>query len=300
MDNFIKKIISLQGQQICIVPYDYMDVDAAISSVLLSKLFNFLGLENKICIFEQNVDFQTSKVLLKLGYDLKTYHKITEDEKRKLFLVNHYKTSHKGNIIGYIDSSNYKNESIDIKLCQNASATAYIIYKLMLKVKMPIDRHIVELLTYAMMVNTFCFKNTKTNVKERSDLFSLIIKYNVNYAGIYADTLSLRDITDLSLKDIIFTGYKEYNFNYCLVSFSNLKINTCISKELITNILFAIQKQVKHSNIDMWVFEVYDIRENITVIYYITEIGIRVKKFHKILSRELDIIPGLKEYFVSI
>ena len=102
--EYLNNIIqSAKGKNITILPHDCADVDAIISCILLSKLFDFFNIKNNICIIDKNIGKDTNNIISSLGYDVKDFFEVSEDENRELFLVDHYKTSHKGNVVGIID-----------------------------------------------------------------------------------------------------------------------------------------------------------------------------------------------------
>lgn len=301
--DYLNSIIdSVKGRYINILPHDYADVDSIISAIMLSKLLDYYNIKNRICIMDKKVSEDTKRILSNLGYDLKKFMIYNEKSNKLLFLVDHYATKHEGRVIGVIDHHfTVSNVNAQVYLYKKSCATAYIIYKLMEASSMIVTKEIIELLAYAMLVDTSVFKSSKTVKSEMEELEKLVTKYNLeDYSKIKDECLLLTDINNMSIDEIVQNGRKNYILNYCNVSSSYIQIKGCLEAKELDKLLDDIVKKVLTDNIDMWVFISFDMQNDKTYVYYITKIGIEEREFNSIVSRGSDIIPKIEDYFYNI
>lgn len=288
--NFLPK-----DTTITILPHDTLDVDAAISSILLSKLLSFYNISNEIVIFDEKVDKWTDYFLKKVGYDLSKFFSTTEEETKTLFLVDHYKTSHKGKVVCCIDHHfTLENINYNYYLYKPSCSAAYLVYKIMQKLDMPITKDIVELVGYASLVDTCSFKSTKSVKEEKLEIISLLKEYGFNVEEMLIECLCLDNIELMSLEEIALNGLKKYNYSGNVVKSSYIQINSLeISNELI-NFIF---KLIETEKLDMWVFLVFDMINEKTKVYKITKNQVITITYDEIKSRGKDIMPVVEKEF---
>lgn len=293
MENIIKKLS--KDTLITILPHDTVDVDAAFSAILLSKIFDYYEIPNEILIFDKKINKWTMYFLSKLGYDLSEFLAKDEDESRKLFLVDHYKTSHKGNIIGCIDH-HYTSEKLnyDYYLYSPACSATYYIYKIMKKLNFKISREIIQLVGYASFIDTCSFKSTKWTKKEKDEIISLLKDYNFNVDEMLKECLCIDDLSKMSLEEIIANGFKRYEYGKNIVKSSYVQIT---SLEISEDVINLISKIVAKEKLAMWVFIVSDMINEKAMVYKITQNQIITEKYDKILSRGKDIMPVVEKQF---
>lgn len=76
----------MKNRELVILGHDNIDVDAVLSGILLSKLFNYLKIKNHFYILESVKEGETYNIVKGLfGIDMKQFEKIGENEKRLLF-----------------------------------------------------------------------------------------------------------------------------------------------------------------------------------------------------------------------
>ena len=79
-NNFAKRKITILG-------HDNIDVDAFLSGILLSKLFDFLKIENEFIILEEVKEDDTYQIVKELfNIDMKKWENVSEKADRYLFL----------------------------------------------------------------------------------------------------------------------------------------------------------------------------------------------------------------------
>ncbi len=296
MEKILQKIKQLpKDKKISILPHDNIDIDSIFSSILLSKLLNWLKIENEILVFDSHINKENQYFLDKVNFDIEKCKVRYEDQKRLLFLVDHYETSHKGEVVACIDHHyTTKNICYDIYLYKSTSSASYIIYELMKKDYMQITKEIVSLVAYATMTDTCSFTSTRSNPVEKQEILSLLDKYCLDTESMLKDSLCIQDISKMPIKDIIYNGVKDYNFNSHCVKASYIQIDTL---EVSTKIIDEIFRIVKNEKIDMWVFIVFDMIKQKSKVFYIKQDCIKTKTLNLIVSRGQDIMPKIEEMF---
>ena len=122
--------------KLTILGHDNIDVDSFISGVLLSNLLTFLKIDNEFIILEEVKEDETYEIVKELfGIDMKDYYSKGEDSTRKLFLEDHYKTVHSGEVVACIDH-HPTSEKVEYPFYRSrvACSTSYMIYELMQEV----------------------------------------------------------------------------------------------------------------------------------------------------------------------
>ncbi len=284
---------------ICLLPHDNADVDSVISCIMLSKLLDYMDIENKICIFDKNIASDTDEILKKLGYNISDYFTSDEDKNRTLILLDHYETKHLGDVM-FVFDHHYTTSSVKSKYYyyQPSCATAYIIYSLMKFENMPIDEHIVKMFAYAMSVDTVGFQNNKTVEDEVVELKCLLKNYNIDFETIRKESLLVNDISNMSIEEIINNGRKDYTFNGYKVVSSYIQLDKELDDSIKKEILKNILKSISNTDTYLWVYIVYNVSSNTNShIYYMTLRSLLEENYDYIISRGEDIIPKVEKYF---
>lgn len=294
-NNLIDKLSKYN--KITILPHDNCDVDSVISAILLSKLLKYHNIENEILIFDEKIEEWTNYFLVKLGYNLSQFLTRKEDKNRKLFLVDHHKTIHAGEVLGCIDHHLSADDiTYDYYLNKHSCSAAYIIYKIMMDLSVPIDKKTIEMVGYATLIDTCSFKSTKTILKEKEELLQLLKQHDFDIEFMLNECLCLNDIANMSNYEIARNGLKVYDFAGYKVKSSYVQIdNLDIPKEVIT----YIQSLVITENIYMWAFIVSDLKHERSNVYKITKESIIIEMYDKIMSRGKDIIPAIEKEILT-
>ena len=166
----------------------------------------------------------------------------------------------------------------------------------MKKEHMQITKEIVLLTAYATIADTCSFVNTKTNLCEKEEILSLLKKYNFDIDKMLKESLVMHDLSKMSIKEIVYNGVKNYNFNSNCVKSSYIQIDNL---EISNEIIDEISKIVKKEKIDMWIFIVFDMIGKKTKIFYITQDCMKVETFNLILSRGQYIIPKVEKFYYN-
>lgn len=165
------------NDKITILGHDNIDVDAFVSGILLSNLLNYLKIENEFIILEEVREYDTYQIVKELfGIDMKEYHSEGEYSNRKLFLEDHYKTVHSGEVVACIDH-HPTSEKVDYPFYRSrvACSTSYMVYELMQEVGYEISAEEAKMIVASMMIDTVSFRSTKT-VKEETEKAKEIAK----------------------------------------------------------------------------------------------------------------------------
>lgn len=299
ISNNLKKLNDLKKYEIVsIIPHDNVDVDAILSSILFSKLLDFLRVSNEIIVFDKKISKDTLYVLDLFGIDITRYMVDKELERRNLFLIDHYKSIHSGHIVGCIDH-HPNSEVLDYIIYDNRKtcATACTIYRYMLEVGMPVDSTMVEMLAYAMLVDTSGFLSNKTVKEETLGLLKLLEEYGLDYGKIRDISCLYTDIYNMSINEITYNGLKTYNFKRGKINASYSQLKGCIDEEMKNNILINIRDIVISERLLLWIFIVYALEEEKTYVYIVFHKFMVSIVYKGILSRGNDIMPIFEKMY---
>lgn len=299
--NRVQELVnSLKGKKVTILGHDNIDVDAAISGILMSQLLDFLKIENEFCIIEdvkENDTYTIIKNLLKI--DIKKWKRTEESEDRNLFLVDHYETVHKGKVIGCIDHHpTQQSKDYSFMYVRNSCATAYLIYEIMKEVNFPIWKEQIEMIVVAMMVDTVAFRSSKAIKEEVEHAKKLSKEYKLNYDFLERECLCLTPIEELSSYEIISNGQKWYDYNGNKVGSSYLQLYGMPQAGTLQQWLNELKDKRKETSSNMLVFIIFETKSNITYEYQITENCIKEITHTGILSRGKNIMPLIEARYL--
>lgn len=288
----------LDGKTVTIIGHDEYDVDSVISAKLLSNLLNYLKVSNSVIILEPVKQNDTYRIV-KEFFDISDFYCEFEDESRVLVLVDHYETTHLGNVIACIDHHpNAKNLTYPYYYFRKSCSTSYLIYELMQEFGYVPDELEVKMIIISMMVDTVAFRSEKTVEEEIAVARFLAKKYRINYNSLEKQSLCLTDIRNMSSDDIINNGIKSYCFNGKKVKSSYLQLWDIPPKKDVNNWLRLINKKLFEEELEMWVFIIFDCKEEDTYEYHVTKdkFSIRID-YGRILSRGMNIMPRIEKQF---
>lgn len=301
MKKIVENLINtLKGKEITILGHDNIDVDAVLSGILLSELLDFLNIKNRFCIIETVKEDDTYKIVDKLiGINIKDWQENNEYETRNLFLVDHYETIHKGQVIGCIDHHpTHQQKAYNFMYVRNSCATAYLIYEIMKIVNFPISEKHAKMIIMAMMVDTISFRSSKTINQEVIIAKELAETYNIDFDFFERYCLCLTEIDKMPVKEIISNGQKWYNYNSHKVGSSYLQLYG-LPENMIEIWLEALDKKRKETNSEMLVFLIFETQNNITYEYRIMNNCIKKIEHKGILSRGKDIMPLVEKRYLE-
>ena len=287
--------------KLTILGHDNIDVDAFISGVLLSNLLTFLNIDNEFIILEEVKEDDTYQIVKELfDIDMKDYYSKGEDSTRKLFLEDHYKTVHSGEVVACIDH-HPTSEKVEYPFYRSrvACSTSYMIYELMQEVGYQISTKEAKMIVASMMVDTVSFRSAKTVKEEAEKAREMAKQYGFNYEELEKYCLCLTPIhVGTPIDAIINNGYKYYNYNGYRVKSSYIQIYGMVDSARIFEWISEIKKQVEKENLAIWVFIIFECQENVTYEYHITSHGETIMmSTDRILSRGTNIMPEVEKYF---
>lgn len=289
---------TLKGKKVTIIGHDNIDVDAALSGILLSKLLDFLNIENEFQILEEVKEDETYDIVKKLiGIDLKKWQG-KEEENRNLFLVDHYETIHNGNVLGIIDHHPTKQEKgYDFMYVKNSCATAYMIYEIMQAVNFPITKMEAKMIIVAMMVDTISFRSSKTIKEEVEQAKKLAKEHELDYDYLEKQGLCLTPVDTLNIQQIVSNGQKWYNYSGNKVGSAYLQLYGMPAKEQLNEWLSNLKTKLKETNSNMLVLIIFETKSNMTYEYQIMSDCIKEIISKGILSRGKNIMPIIEERY---
>lgn len=290
---------ALKGKHITILGHDNIDVDAVLSGVLMSRLLNFLGIENEFMILEKVKKDDTYEIVEEIfGIGMEQWENVSEDENRTLLLLDHYETVHKGHVVACIDHHPTKQtKDYDFIYSRNSCATAYLIFEIMREVGYRLSKEDAQMIVLSMMVDTTAFRSSKTISREVEDAKALANRFYLNYIYLEKVSLCLTPIDKMSVEEIISNGQKWYNYNGNKVGSSYLQLYDFPDKVTIDKWYEALRKKRIETESKMLVFIIFDTQLNLTYEIRFSEEGMDVHVYTKILSRGKDIMPKIEAMF---
>ena len=292
-----------RDNELIILGHDNIDVDAFLSGVLISKLFDYLGVRNRFCILETvAVESETSQIVLNLlGMDMRKWVN-TEDgeyENRLLFLEDHFETFHKGKVVGCIDHHpTSKQVEFDFEYRKKSCATAYMTYEIMKLVGYQPSKDESKMIIISMMVDTTSFMSSKTIPEEVEVAKRLADKYQFDYDALIKYCLCLTPISGMKRYEIVSNGQKYYDYSGNRVGSSYLQLYELPDEIIINGWLRVIHDKILKEKLKMQVFIIFSIKDNKTYEYLVNKNSVSTIIHEGILSRGKDIMPKIEKSFI--
>lgn len=296
----LKNILKIK-EKVTILGHDNVDVDAFISGILLSNLLNFLKIENEFLILEEVKEDETYHIIKEMfGIDMKKYYSEREDESRNLFLEDHYSTVHAGKVIACLDHHLTEDGIVNdysFYYSRISCSTSYMVYELMIEAGYKISKEEAKMILISMMIDTVSFRSRKTIESEVFKAKELAEQYDLNFEELEKYCLCLTPIDTFSVEQIINNGYKYYNYYGKKVKSSYIQVYGNPEKSKIIDWIYNILGRLKSEKLYMWVFIVFECKNNITYEYRVTEKGVEKILSEGILSRGTNIMPKIEKLF---
>ena len=297
----LKKVLKAY-EEVTILGHDNIDVDSVLSGILLSNLLEFLGVKNEFLILEKIKEDETYHIIKEMfDIDMKKYYSEKEDSNRNLFLEDHYTTKHAGKVIACLDhhlTQDAVTNGYSFYHSRISCSTSYMVYELMLEAGYNVSKEEAKMILYSMMIDTVSFRSGKTVESEVEEAKKLSKKYDLDYEQIEKDCLCLTPIDTLSVDQIINNGYKYYDYSGEKVKSSYIQVYGEIERDKIVNWLISIVEKLNSENLEMWVFIVFECKNEITYEYRITKDYTEEIKSSGILSRGTNIMPKIEKLFI--
>lgn len=285
--------------EINIIGHDNIDVDALLSGVLLSKLFNFLNIKSKFRIIQPIKKDDTFNIISELTTINMYDYEEKEESLNNLFLVDHYETTHNGNIIGCIDHHPTKKEhAYTFSYVRNSSATAYLIYELMKEANYPLTDVEAKMIIISMLVDTTAFKSSKAIPEEVKAAKNLAKRFKLDYDYLEKYCLCLTPIDQMKICEITSNGQKQYNYNGHIVTSAYLQLYGMPAIEIVNSWINHLNTVVtsRTSNTEY----IFNTQNSQTIEYQITKRYTKKIIHNGILSRGKDIMPQVKRKYYDV
>lgn len=290
-----------RGRKITILGHDNIDVDAFLSGILLSNLFNFMEIDNEFIILEKVNEGETYNIVKEIfEIDMKEWMKVGEKQTRYLFLEDHFETVHGGKVIGCIDHHpTNRHLDYEYQYRRNSCASAYLIYELMKKLKYPLTEKEAKMIVVSMMIDTTAFKSTKTIPEEVKTAEELALHYGLDYDYLLKYCLCLTPIDSMKIEEIVKNGKKHYNYAGVQVESSYLQLYGMPNEDTLNEWLKYLKDSIKNTTIIMHVFIIFETENIQTIEYQITKKTTKCTVYNGILSRGKDIMPRIEKMFFN-
>ena len=232
---------------------------------------------------------------------MKQFEKIGENEKRLLFLEDHFETVHAGKIIGCIDHHPTSREvKYDFMYKRNSCAAAYLIYEIMQLVGYKPSAEEAKMIIVSMMVDTTSFKSSKTIMEEVDVAKKLANEYELDYDYLIKYCLCLTPIDKMTVEEIITNGQKYYDYYGHKVSSAYLQLYEKPGDSIVNDVwIKALREKIKECHLEMYVFIIFEMENDKTYEIHVTENGVKKFEYPKILSRGKDIMPVVEKVFAN-
>lgn len=288
-------------ETITILGHDNIDVDSFLSGILLSNLLNYLKIKNEFIILEEVKEDETYRIVKELlGIDMKEYYSGKEDSSRKLFLQDHYETIHEGKVVACIDHHPTSRKiEYPFYYSRRSCSTSYMVYEIMKEAGYEISDEEAKMILVSMMIDTVSFRSAKTVEYETNIAYQIAEEYKLNYDEIEKYCLCLTPIEEMSYEEIVNNGFKYYNYNGNKVKSSYVQLYSKLPQRILYILIDIIKKLMEEENLQMWVFILFDCKENKTYEYRV-KAGTEECEMHKyagILSRGTNIMPEIERLF---
>ena len=278
-----------KNKEITILSHDNPDVDSIISGFLMEKLLRSKGYKANYIIPDKIIDEESSALCLKYGIDPKNYQGIVP-KNPTLFLVDHYKTTIDGKVIGIIDHHpTIEDIECETYINKPSSSTAMIIYCLDPSLFGIED---IKKVIIANFVDTNCFTSTKAIQTDKEWTLSICQDNGLDYEQLYKDGLCLTDISNLSKASI--HGEKSYNYSGNKIKSSYIQVNN-IDDNTLKKIVDILRQRLIDEGLNMWVFIIHDMKQLKSNAYLITKDTCEVINYNTITSRGTTIMPFIEK-----
>lgn len=299
MEHTLTKLINTLTQNnittVTILGHDQIDEDSCISGLLLEHALNIFGINAQFKIPDAVIPNLTINTLSLLGFDLTTYQGMTTANDN-IILVDHYKSVHPGKVIACIDH-HPTTQDFDYLFYDNdnSSACCKKIYNYINDANMHITPHMVKMVVYGLMLDTFAFKSSRGTKEDKHWVYDMITKYSLDATKIEQLALRLTDINQ-PINALALSNLKAYTFEDAHVKSTYIQVN-CIPPTL-NEILTYLQSLVSKEHLNLWVFLLVDVLHFKTTEYRIAAKSIDVIEHPKLTSRAQHIMPTIEKLFV--
>jgi inorganic pyrophosphatase/exopolyphosphatase len=282
-------MFNIDNEKVTILSHFDPDVDSIISGFLLEKLFRSKGIDASYIIPDKEIDEENYRICAIVGIDANKYKgEVPSDS--KLFLVDHYKTSIKGEVIGTIDHHpTSENISYDVYINKPTSSTAMQIYNLDPTV---FDIKDIERVVLANIADTNSFLSTKAREEDKEWTLNICEKYNLDYDKLCKIGFCLTDISDIYKSAT--NGFKEYNYNGKRLNSSYIQV-TDMPDNYLSSVIEYLREKVCKEKLTMWVFIVHNMEKVKSDVYLITNNDCEVLNYDMLASRGSTIMPALEK-----
>lgn len=288
-----------QHGKITIIGHNNIDVDAFLSGILVSHLLNKIHIENEFVILQEVKEDDTYQIVKEMfQIDMKEYYSEKEEAGRNLLLEDHYETEHDGKVVACID---HHPTSVGIEYpfyySKISCSTSYMVYELMQECNYTISQEEAKMILLSMMIDTVSFRSSKTVNEEKIEAKKIAKQYNLNYEELEKYCLCLTPIENVSVESIINNGYKYYNYSGNKVKSSYLQLYGMVEDEVLAEWLINIVEKIPVEELEMWVFIIFECKDNRTYEYQITKGKVETIVTNGILSRGTNIMPKIEALF---
>lgn len=293
ISNMIHKLRQAQVHQVTVLGHDQIDEDSCISSLLMCFILGHYGIEAEFKILDKKIPTQTKAVLKELGYNLDVFKVNELEHDENLFLVDHHQSIHPGVVVGCIDHHPTQ-KAFDYLIYDNGSASACSkkIYNYMVEDELDVPESMINMVAYALVIDTFDFKSPRGRQCDRIWLEEMVERHGLDYEKMVGYALHLTDLT-MAVEKVAMCSLKAYEFESKKVMSTYILVKDV--PDCMEGLLRYLQEQVKVRKLAMWVFLTINVVKSQTIEYRITLDGWEKINHQKLSSRAQEIMPEIEK-----
>lgn len=274
-------------EPIMLLGHDNADNDSITSVYFMKKLFDFLNIKSDIVILDNEIPSTFNYEKYPFKYNTKIF------PTSNVLLVDHTKTQHQCNIIGYIDHHTLSFKETETTLKKPQSSCAKIILDEMIRCGMNLDKDIYYLAVKSLYLDTLSFKSKKSIEEDKIWAEENCDKYNFDKTALYNEGLMLADISNIN-QNTVLNDLKILNVNNNLIGTSCINLKHIPNNDIIDKLSQEIQYNQNLTKSDYWICFMKCIEDNKTIVLLSNKDTIIRKDFNGLKSRGIELKTLLK------
>lgn len=279
--------------------YSYTDVDSLISSIILSEILNWKGLNSKPVLINKNAIQQSSTDIIRKIGDIKFPEVVSKEDiiNNDIALVDHNNPLESYGTLGIskipeicIDHHTDSLSEAKVKIIKRVGATCTIIAQMIKEENIPISDLYAKALVYGIACDTKGLKSRKKCQEDLDMIDYLYENYNIDVEldVIVNHVLITTDVLNMTIDQILRNSLKEYlggRIGIAAIEVLNDDFNLRIEE---------IKEKGWNTKYPLYIFTIFKQHTNETIIYFFDK---RYKcfpkeiKYSSLISRAQDLVP---------
>lgn len=277
-------------REILVIGHDNADFDSLAASFLLADLFCALGYTSR-AVIPGGTDPQAAEQVARYGYCPAGCQGQTHPDDC-LFLVDHSRTSHPGQVVGCMDHHPVAEEpAYRYVQIEAASSTTRMVQKWFTRLNVPLSDAQLAMTVFSIYRDTQSLRSRKYDPADDAFLTQTIERLGLDREALTREGYGMADPTlpagELAFRDMKVFTYGTYRVGTSALMASSLPGDT---EEEIWQLLAARRAA---EGLDLWIFMHTDPLSDTSQVYYLGQKCV-VKKYDFLVSRAVDIMPKVE------